>query len=228
MTVMPDGTVLMLEENGRVEAESGWAVRSTGSGLARLLDEGPTSTQRLLDSLQGHTGTTLAHAAGDDLGIVALGDATGAVRTFGDHADCVLLHDGPVSALAALNIPLDGDVTVPLFYSGGADGTVRAWSPGSAPMSAPVLQQPFPVVSLDAAFTENGPAIVAAWGDSTVECIYWDTGVQQTFRPGSPVRAVALDEKGRVLIGMDEALTCLIPQQPSNDGDAVQQRTPVD
>ncbi|MET9378852.1 hypothetical protein ABZX98_32750 [Streptomyces sp. NPDC002992] len=215
--VMTDGTVLMLDEHGRLEAQSGWAARPAGAGLAGLLDEGPTGAQRLLDSMEGHTGTALAHAAGGDLGFVALGDAIGTVRIFGDVADSAQLHEGRVNALAAISVPLD-DVAVPLVYSGGADGTVRAWSPGRAPMTAPVLQQPFPVVSMDATFTRNGPATVVAWGDGTVECVHWDMGVQQTFRPGPPVRAVAVDADSRVLVGMDEALICLVPKAVTGDG----------
>ncbi|MFC8230649.1 hypothetical protein [Streptomyces sp. NPDC057287] len=222
MTVMPDGALLMLDENGRIEAESGWATRPAESGLAGLLEQEPTSTQRLLDNLRNQTGTALTHAAGKDLGILALGDVTGTVRVFGDVSDIACLHDGPVNGLTALNLPLGDGVTAPILYSGGADGAVRAWSPGSAPMTEPVLQRPCPVVSLDSAVTHDGPAIVVAWGDSTVECIYWDTGIQRTFRPGPPVRAVALDENGRILIGMDESLTTLIPRIPSADAGVVQ------
>ncbi|QGZ52601.1 hypothetical protein GPZ77_33710 [Streptomyces sp. QHH-9511] len=53
--------------------------------------------------------------------------------------------------LAAVRMRLDSETTVPLIYSGGVDGAVRAWSPGNGPMTAPVLQRPCPVVSLDAA-----------------------------------------------------------------------------
>ncbi|MEU9064997.1 hypothetical protein AB0D13_40765 [Streptomyces sp. NPDC048430] len=228
MTVLPDGAMLMLDENGHIEAESGWATPAAESGLAGLLDQSPTSTQRLLDILRGHTGTALTHTAGNDLGTLGLGDATGTVRAFGEISDTAGLHDGPVNSLTALNLPLGDGVTVPLIYSGGADGTVRTWSPGSAPMTGPVLQRPCPVVSLDSAVTHNGPAIVVAWGDNTVEYIHWDSGVQHTFRPGPPVRAVALDENGRVLIGMDESLISLIPRHPSVDEDVVQQREPAD
>ncbi|MFC9948655.1 WD40 repeat domain-containing protein [Streptomyces pratensis] len=228
MTVLADGVVLMLDENGRIEAGSGWATQSAESGLVGLLDQGPTTTQRLLDTLRGHTGTALTHATGNDVGIVALGDVSGTVRVFGDVSDTATLHDGPVNSLTALNLPLGDGVSVPLLYSGGADGTVRAWSPGTDPMSGPVLQRPCPVVSLDSSATPDGPAIVVAWSDSTVEYIHWATGVRQTFRPGPPVRAVALDENGRVLIGTDESLTSLIPRHPSVDADVVQQREPAE
>lgn len=76
--------------------------------------------------MQECVGTALASAAGPGLGVVALGYATGTVQTFGDSADSASLHDGPVNALAALSVPVDGETGVPLVYSGGADGTVSA------------------------------------------------------------------------------------------------------
>ncbi|MEV6397373.1 hypothetical protein AB0M39_21820 [Streptomyces sp. NPDC051907] len=221
LTVLSDGTVLMLDENGRAQSEGVWAGRAAGSGIEGLLGEEPSGCQRLLASLQGHTGTALASTTGPDIGVVALGDATGTVRVFGDVADSVCLHEGPVTALAALALPLGGESTVPLLYSGGADGTVRAWSPGRAPMADALLVRPCPVVSLDAAVFEDGAATVVAWGDGVVECLYWDTGARRAFRPGPPVRAVALDEVGRVVVGMDEALTCLFPRQSRAGGDVV-------
>ncbi|MFC9266452.1 hypothetical protein ACFTXJ_01570 [Streptomyces zhihengii] len=212
-SVLPDGTVLVLDDGGRVTAHSGWATRSAGSGLAGLLADGPGDTERLLDALRGQRGTALAHAAGPGPGTVALGGADGTVRLLGDVTDAATLHNGPVRALAVLDVPLGDGVSTPLFYSGGTDGAVRAWAPGSAPMAAPVLRRSSPVVCLDAAVTAGGATLVVAWGDGLVEYVGWDSGVQQTFRPGPPVRAVALDGAGRVVIGMDEALTCLVPRQ---------------
>ncbi|WP_433573649.1 hypothetical protein [Streptomyces sp. CA-251247] len=219
MTVMADGTVLLLDESGHVHAESSWAVRPAGSGIARLLDDGPTDVQRLLSAVQECAGTALASAAGPDLGIVAVGDSTGTVRTIGDVAGSEPLHRGPVTALAVLSVPADSEASMPVVYSGGADGVVRAWGAGHAPMSAPVVQRSCPVVCLDAALTASGPSLVVAWDDGVVQWIQWETGTQQTLRPGPPVRAVALDRDGRVFIGMDEALTCLIPRQASTGSD---------
>ncbi|WP_251066098.1 hypothetical protein [Streptomyces sp. ISL-36] len=209
----------MLDEHGRVHTDTTWVAQPGGSGIAGLLSDAPTGTEVLTNDLREQVGTALAYTEGRAVGVAALGDATGTVRAFGDVAATVALHNGPVTALAAVRMRLDSETTVPLIYSGGVDGAVHVWSPGNAPMTAPVLQRPCPVVSLDAEATKNGLATVVAWGDGAVECVYWDTGVQQTFRPGPPVRAVVLDEDGRVLIGMDEALTCLIPQQPRFDGD---------
>ncbi|MET9438640.1 hypothetical protein [Streptomyces sp. NPDC006551] len=219
LTILPDGTLLMLDENGRIQAESAWAARPAGSGIAGLLDDGPTSAQRLVAAVQGHTGTAVASATGHDAGIIAIGSGSGTVEILGDIADSARLHNGPVNALAAIRLPLEGEASLPFVYSGGADGTVRAWAPGNAPMDAPVLQRSCPVVSLDAASTQHGPAAVVAWGDGAVDWIQWDTGEQQTFRPGPPVRAVALAADNRVVVAMDEALTCLVPKQPRLGGD---------
>lgn len=227
MSVLSDGTVLVLGANGRVESLPGWATRSRVSGIAGLLAEGPDETERLLGALRGVPGTALAHAPGTGPGTTALGAADGTVLLFGGFGGSAALHEGPVRALASLDVPVGPGGSAPLFYSGGADGTVRAWSPGVSPMADPVLRRPFPVVSLAAAVTTDGPALAAAWGDGLVEYVHWDTGVRWTFRPGPPVRALATDGDGRVLIGMDEAVTCLVPRrsrngaaaQPSASGD---------
>ncbi|MFF9795298.1 MULTISPECIES: WD40 repeat domain-containing protein [Streptomyces] len=221
VSVMADGTVLVLDEAGRVHADGSWVARPTGSGIARLLDEGPTGREVLLTVLGDHVGTAIACAAGPDLGIVAVGDAAGEVRTFGDWEGAAVLHRGQVNALAALGVPVDSQRVVPLVYSGGADGTVRAWSPGHAPMAAALAERDSAVISIDAAMTQNGPALAVAWGDGVVEWIGVDTGARRTFRPGPPVRAVALAPDGRLLVGMDEYLVCLAPgsrEQQTPDG----------
>ncbi|WP_435970198.1 hypothetical protein [Streptomyces sp. Qhu_M48] len=211
LTASSDGTVLYLDEHGHLDVESAWAASSEGSGIAGLLDDGPTPAQRLADVLRGQKGTSIAYAEGDDLGTVVLGDRTGAVRSFGDITDSVSLHEGMVTALGALtHTSEDGATTVPLVYSGGQDGTVRAWSPGHEPMAGTLMQRSCPVVAMDAAWTASGPTAVVAWADGLVEWINCETGAQQTLRLGPPVRALAMDTRGRVFVGMDEALTCLV------------------
>ncbi|WP_405429694.1 WD40 repeat domain-containing protein [Streptomyces anulatus] len=215
VSVMADGTVLVLDEAGRVHADGSWVARPTGSGIARLLDEGPSGREVLLTALRDHVGTAIACAAGPDLGVVAVGDAAGEVRAFGDWEGAAVLHRGEVNAVAALGMPVDSEGVVPLVYSGGADGTVRAWSPGHAPMAAPLAERDSAVVSVDAAMTQSGPALTVAWGDGAVEWIEVDTGARRTFRPGPPVRAVALAPDGRLVVGMDEYLVCLTPGSPA-------------
>ncbi|MFJ7063034.1 WD40 repeat domain-containing protein [Streptomyces microflavus] len=179
----------------------------------------------LLTALGGHVGTAIACAAGPDLGIVAFGDAMGEVRAFGDWEGTAVLHRGRVNALAALGVPVDGERVVPLVYSGGADGTVRAWSPGHAAMAAPLAERDSAVMSIDAAMTPSGPALAVAWGDGAVEWIEVDSGARRAFRPGPPVRAVALAPDGRLLVGMDEYLVCLAPgSRAQQTPDGVQRR----
>ncbi|MEU2119456.1 hypothetical protein ABZ567_28270 [Streptomyces sp. NPDC016459] len=214
LAALADGTMVYLDKHGHLKLESAWAVRPERSGIAGLLDDSPTRAQRLSEMLRGHRSTSLAHAESAGLGTVVLGDAAGAVRAFGDITDSVSLHEGAVTALAAVSLPMENEATtVPLVYSGGQDGTVRAWSPGSKPMAGTLRRRSCPVVAMDAAWTASGPAAVVAWADGLVEWINWATGAQQTFRPGPPVRAVALETGERVFVGMDEALTCLALRQ---------------
>ncbi|XQE90470.1 hypothetical protein ACN24M_39705 [Streptomyces microflavus] len=64
VSVMADGTVLVVDEAGRVHADGSWVARPTGSGIARLLDEGPTGREVLLTALRDRLGTAIACAAG--------------------------------------------------------------------------------------------------------------------------------------------------------------------
>lgn len=226
VSVMADGTVLVVDEAGRVHADGSWVARPAGSGIARLLDEGPTGREVLLTALLDRLGTAIACAAGPDLGIVAFGDAMGEVRALGDWEGTAVLHQGRVNALAALGMPVDGERVVPLVYSGGTDGTVRAWSPGHAPMAAPLAERDSAVMSIDAAMTPSGPALAVAWGDGAVEWIEVDSGARRTFRPGPPVRAVALTPDGRLLVGMDEYLVCLAPGSRAQQTPGGVQRRP--
>ncbi|MEV6358152.1 hypothetical protein [Streptomyces hydrogenans] len=210
VVALSDGTVLALDGAGSIRADTTWAVRSAGSGLARLLDHGPTESERLIEAVRSRTGTALAAAPGSGLGVVVLGNAAGAVETFGDVADTADLHDGPVTSVAAISVPTGGESSVPLVYSGAADGTVRTWSPGHSPMPVPLVERPCPVVSLGAAVTQEGPSVVVAWGDGVVQYFQMDLSEQRAFVPGPPVRAVALDSAGRAFIGMDEAVICLV------------------
>ncbi|MEU3480875.1 hypothetical protein ACI2LO_30920 [Streptomyces sp. NPDC033754] len=208
MTVLPDGTVLYLADDGTLRSEPAWAKRPERSGIEGLLDT-PTHAQRLAGLLQGQRSTALAHTPGASLGTLALGDITGTVRTVGDVSASASLHHGAVTSLAAISLPRADGTPTPLIYSGGADGSVNMWSPGRAPMDGALTQRSSAVVSLDAVVTEYGPATAVAWADGLVEWTEWESGRQQTLRPGPPVRAVALDVEGRLFIGMDEATTCL-------------------
>ncbi|SCD31682.1 MULTISPECIES: hypothetical protein [unclassified Streptomyces] len=211
VAVMADGTVLVLDGHGRAHADASWVPRPAGSGIAALLDSAPSSTELLMGALRDHVGISIAYAPGESTGTAALGDSSGAVHICGEITDSAVLHRGRVTALASVRLPF-GDVGTPVFYSGGADGTVRVWAPGSTPMREPLLQRPCPVVSMDAVDTENGPLIAVAWADGEVECVEGAAGIHRMFRPGPPVRAVALASEGRLVIGMDESVVCLAPR----------------
>lgn len=213
LSVMQDGTVLLLDQGGHLHADTTWAARPAMSGIERLLDQGPTDVERLLAALKRCTATALATVPGPVAGSVVLGDAAGRVTVYGHMTADAVLHKGTVTAVAGLGLPREGGEAVPVVYSGGADGTVRAWAPGHSPMPEPLVKRACPVVSLGATVTANGPFVAVAWANGAVDWIHGDTGEQRTFRPGPPVRSVALTADGRVLIGMDEALTCVTPQE---------------
>ncbi|MEU5402881.1 hypothetical protein ABZ348_26695 [Streptomyces sp. NPDC005963] len=218
MTVLADGTVLLIDGTGQVRAETARVDRPTGSGIAALLDDGPTALRQLAAAVTGRLGTALSSTAGSAADVVVLGDITGTVQTFGRIAHSAALHEGPVNALAALDIGADDEAPVSLVYSGGADGTVRLWAPGNEPMGVPLLERTCPVVALAAVTTDNGPVTSVAWDDGAVDWVEWNSGAQRTFRPGPPVRAVALTADGHVVIGMDEALVCVVPRRNGPHG----------
>ncbi|MCP9946031.1 hypothetical protein LUX12_16455 [Streptomyces somaliensis] len=220
LAVLEDGTVLLLDGSGRVHVETGWVSRRSKTGLQSLLDEESSDGERVLLPLAPKPATAVAAVADGLGGFVVLGDAAGAVTSFGAAVTSAVLHKGPVTAVAGLQLALSGDERVSLVYSGGADGAVRAWSPGHSPMTEPVIRRPCPVVSLDARDTTQGPSLVVAWRDGAVDWIHPDTATRRTFRSGLSVRSVSLSADNRVVIGTDEAVVCLRPRLPSDEGGA--------
>ncbi|MFB7238023.1 hypothetical protein ACFCXK_24910 [Streptomyces sp. NPDC056269] len=72
------------------------------------------------------------------------------------------------------------------------------------------------MVSLHATETPHGPLVAVAWGDGLVELHRPEGGPTLSFRPGPPVRAVAVTGAGSLLIGTDESLVCLTPRRPTS------------
>ncbi|MEV6652038.1 hypothetical protein [Streptomyces sp. NPDC051219] len=206
VSVLSDGTLLILDGAGRVHADRTRAVGPVRSGIETLLNDEPDETQNLVEALREHVGTALAATAGSSAGVVALGEASGTVRVFGDVTGTAALHEGQVTALAALDVPLDDGTTVPMLYSGGADGTVRAWAPDQDPMSAPIVERTCPVVALHAVWSTEGAVLGVAWADGLVELHRFDTGQHLGFHAGAPVRALAATSDDSLVIAMDEAL----------------------
>ncbi|MFF4172845.1 hypothetical protein [Streptomyces sp. NPDC001744] len=189
----PDGTVLLLDDRGRLHVVRGAAPRPPY--LERL-------TEAVSATLARHPGTALAAVAGS----VVVGDRLGSVHAFGlTGLHQAASHSGRVTAVTAV-----GSAT-PFVCSGGADGTVRLWTPGRDPRPEPLAARPSPVVSLHAAETPDGPLVAVAWGDGLVELHRTEGGPTLSVRPGPPVRAVAVTGAGSLLVGTDESLLCLAP-----------------
>ncbi|MGW0464602.1 WD40 repeat domain-containing protein [Streptomyces sp. NPDC003027] len=190
-----DGTVLLLDERGRLHAVRGAAPRP--AYLERL-------TQAVTATLTRHPGTALAAIGGS----VVVGDRLGSVHAFGlTGIHQAALHSGRVAAVTAV------ETSTPFVCSGGTDGAVRLWTPGKEPNPhpAPLAERPAPVVTLHAAQTPRGPVLAVAWADGLVELRHLDTGALHRFRPGPPVRAVAVTPEGDLIVGMDDALVRLEP-----------------
>ncbi|WP_345542254.1 hypothetical protein [Streptomyces chitinivorans] len=224
MFCLPEGTVAVLDEWGRVRPAGEVAEPLPGLRIRVLVDPDADPWRALRDAvfdLPGAVDAALTTAAPLPDG-AAFGDERGRLHVLARNTVrsgplSRELHRGRVTALAALPLGPDGPV---LLYSGGLDGRVRAWGPGVEPMPSPVRERPVPVVALS---TAPG-ALVVAWADGLVEYEPLDGGQAIAFRPGPPVRAVCClggDGGGDadaplVTIGMDEALITLAPQPPSN------------
>ncbi|MEU5986706.1 hypothetical protein [Streptomyces sp. NPDC047434] len=194
----PDGAVLLLDERGRLHTVRGSAPRPPY--LERL-------TEAVTATLSRHPGTALAAIAGS----VVVGDRLGSVHAFGlTGVHQAALHSGRVTAVTAV------ETATPFVCSGGADGTVRVWVPGQDPKPGPLTAREAAVVDLHATPTAAGPALAVAWADGLVELHHLDSGTRLAFRPGPPVRAVAVTPDGALVIGMDEVLVRLDPAGPEN------------
>ncbi|WP_418959756.1 hypothetical protein [Streptomyces tritici] len=183
LAALDDGTLLLLDERGRLRTE-----RGPGGRLTRAVAE----------TLARHPGTALTTADG----AVLVGDRMGSVHAFGiDGVHQAALHAGRVTALAYVAGP------APLACSGGADGAVRTWRPGCTPRPAPLAERACAVVALAAAPGPDGPLLLVAWADGLVEL--HRRGGPVPFRPGPPVRALALTPDGTAAVATEESLLLL-------------------
>jgi hypothetical protein len=213
----PDGMVLALDGQGLLHnRRSASAPKATG--IQALLDDGPTPLERLVNAVNSHVkdqpGTALALSDA----VLAVADAAGQVHAFfADDEDpeprTARLHEGLVTALATLSlVSSDDEPAIPLLYSGGRDGRVRAWGPAAEPLAAPLRSRPCPVTALAAAVTDAGPVLAIGWADGLVEHHPLDDdGRVRTYRPGLPVRTLGLTTSALLLVGTDETLVCLRP-----------------
>ncbi|MFJ8821175.1 hypothetical protein ACIREE_05270 [Streptomyces sp. NPDC102467] len=205
-----DGTVGVLDEHGLLHTQRA-ADSAQPKGLAALLDDGPSAREQLLEAVgeytqrQQETATALT-GTGD---CVVLGDAAGTVHvvTVGAEPRTASLHRGRVTAVAGTALPVSaaGD-TVTLLYTGGADGTVRAWAPHTDPMSEPVAARNCAVNAVAVAMADTGLVLAIAWADGLVEHRALDDDRLRTFHPGSQAHALAFTAEGDLVVGTDEAL----------------------
>jgi hypothetical protein len=217
LAALPDGTVLALDTQGHLTWQHSAAVRKP-SGIRALLDDAPTPVEQLIDTMSDHLAPVTARALTATAHLLAAADDAGAVHAATLHhptarPHTTALHEGPVTALAALDLDVPGDgKPVSLLYSGGDDGRVRAWSPGRAALTLPVMQRAVPVTALAAAHTNDGPTLAVAWADGLVEHHTWKPGRTRAFRPGPPVRSLAATANGELIVGCDDMLVCLRPR----------------
>lgn len=217
LAVLDNGPVLVLNSSGHLHAQT-LPTAPRSSGIEALLNDGPTAAEQLTAALStwltGISGTAIAASSG----LASVGDSQGRVHAFnigaaGEAPRTARLHTGRVTALSAVSLPAGDDVeAVTLVYSGGADGTVRAWAPTTHPLRTPVAERGCPVAALSAADTRSGPALAIGWTDGTVELLGLDTGQSRLFRPGAPVNALALNHDEDLLVGMDDRVICLRPR----------------
>ncbi|MFC9327605.1 type VII secretion system-associated protein [Kitasatospora sp. NPDC057015] len=174
LAALPDGAVVALDPTGRTRLLA-------GSSLPEPVDPA---------ALDGARPTALGGLAG------SVGDSAGRVHclpaTAVEH-----LHDGPVTALDGVPLARSGR---PLLVSGGQDGTVRAWRPGTTPMPAPVDRRSCPVAAVAVGRGPRGLLVAAAWTDGLVRVRLLDGDDVVDLRPGGPVRSVLIDDAGRVVV----------------------------
>lgn len=207
MSVLSDGTVLILDGAGRIYADKTWTTLVHSNTRTSARGE-PDETQALVKALHVYAGTALTSSPGPRR-MIALGDASGTVRAFGDLPGTVALHEGRVTALAALDVPAASGTTAHMLYSGGADGAIRVWSPGQEPIPVPIEERTCPVVALHATWSAEGPILAVAWGDGLVQLHCPARDERLGFRPGVPVRAVTAMADRSLILGMDQAVVRL-------------------
>jgi hypothetical protein len=184
-----EGRLLLLDAWGAVHAVDG---RPVPLPAAPALQAGePPALATALATVLATSGTEAA---------LAVGDAQGHVRVLGDSAE---LHTGPVAALAATTLPGGHS---PLLVSGGADGRIRLWAPGSEP-SAPLDERPSPVTAVGLAATPLGVIAATAWADGLIRMRRLDaTDTVVDLRLGTAVRALVVDGSGAVLFVLPDGM----------------------
>lgn len=189
---------------GRLALVDAWGgvdvVAAAEADPERRLDD---ALERLIDAAEGTPAAVCVFPA------AMLGDSEGSVSWFGElpypagpdapprGVFTVPQHHGPVSALVGLDL----GTGPPLLISGGRDGHVRLWSPGTTPMVEALDARGAPVTALAADHTERGTVVAVAWADGLVRLRRLDDERVMDLRLGAPVRGIAICADGRLVLG---------------------------
>jgi WD40 repeat protein len=119
-------------------------------------------------------------------------------------------HDGWVSAVAVGE--LDGR---PVIVSGGSDRTVRVWElADGTPIGDPLKGHDGWVSAVAVGELDGRPVIVSGGSDRTVRVRELAERQELVIAVGSEVQAVALDERGRTVMGARAGVMLLEPVRP--------------
>jgi hypothetical protein len=161
-----------------------------------------------LGALQAGAGVPLsavAAVAGLPGSVPAVGDEAGAVYWYrGGELLGQPLHAGPVTALAAAVGAVHNGV--PVLVSGGFDGTVRVWVPGSEPLVED--SRPPEVTAVAMAAASAGMTVAAAWADGLVRVHRPGHAAPLELRLGSAVWSLALD-RGLLVLGTSDGVAAV-------------------
>jgi len=186
-----------LSTNGRLLASGGldgmvrlWDPRSGSSAGHRV------SSERLLATMQGHSGPVHSVALSADALLLASGGGDGTVRLWEVSSERLLAtmqgHSGPVHGVA-----LSADAR--LLASGGWDGMVSLWEVSSERLLATLQGQTGGVRSV--ALTADGRLLASGGQDGTLRL--WDVVSRRLLATlqghASPVGGVAFSADGRLL-----------------------------
>lgn len=165
---------------------------------------------------------TVADSAADLSAVAAIGRLPQAAPAFGDANGAVhwyessgviseKLHHGPVTALAGTALGGHGlsDPEIPLLVSGGLDGAVRLWGPGSDPMAEPTDQRGCPATTVAVSATAAGPLVAAAWSDGLIRVRSLSKGGEvHNLRLGSEIWSMALNGN-LLMVGMPDGVAAI-------------------
>jgi hypothetical protein len=194
-----DGAVLLLDDFG---------------GLHTVAADGTPSAERPEPAEPGVSACVLTVVPDERADVVAVGHLDGTVRI--GHRSQVL-HPAAVTALATARLP---GAAHALLVSGGADGTVRLWSPlgPDTTPSDPVDAHTSPVTAVALCATAAGTQLACAWADGLLRLRLLDVAdTVVELRPGSPVWALTPDPSGALLLSLPDGLVRLAaPTLPGN------------